>query len=73
MGGGRQPGGEDYCKGSCWGTWVGKVVAGGLVMWWLKDWVVPHSHAGKPGGTTGERDRLCNPGFQSGEIKPQNL
>ena len=30
-------------------------------------------HADKSGGTTGEQDRLCNPGFQHGEIKPQNL
>ena len=41
--------------------------------WWLAEWVVPRLHANKPGGTTRERDRLCNPGFQSGEIKPQNL
>ena len=26
-------------------------------------------HADKLGGTTGELDRLCNPGFQGGEIK----
>ena len=29
--------------------------------------------AGKPGGTAGEQDRLHDPGFQGGEIKPQNL
>ena len=34
---------------------------------------VPHLHVDKPGGTTAEQDRLCNPGFQSGEIKPQSL
>ena len=39
----------------------------------LVDWVVPHSHADKLGGTTGEQDRLSNPGFQRREIKPQNL
>ena len=27
----------------------------------------------KPGGTTGEQDRLSNSGFQHGEIKLQNL
>ena len=32
--------------------------------WWLADWAVPHSRADKPGGTTGEQDRPCNPGFQ---------
>ena len=37
----------------------------------LVDWVVPHSCADKPGGTTGEQDRLYNPGFQYREIKPQ--
>ena len=35
--------------------------------------MVPHLCADKPGGTTGEQDRPCNPGLQSGEIKPQNL
>ena len=36
-------------------------------------WVVPLFPDDKPGGTTGERARPCNPGFQHGEIKPQNL
>ena len=27
----------------------------------------------KLGGTTGERDRLPNPGFQHREMKPQNI
>ena len=40
---------------------------------WLADWAVPHLHVDKPVGTTGEQDRLHNPGFQSREIKPQNL
>ena len=35
------------------------------------EWVVPHLHEDKPGETTGEQDRLHNPGFQCGEIKPQ--
>ena len=35
--------------------------------------VVPHSHADKLGGTAKEQDRLSHPGFQRGEIKPQNL
>ena len=39
----------------------------------LEDWVVPHLHADKPGGTTGEQDRTHNPGFQRREIKLQNL
>ena len=34
---------------------------------------VPHLTADKLGGTTGERDRPSNPGFQCGEIKPQDL
>ena len=33
------------------------------------DWEVPHLHADKPGGTTGEPDRPHNPGFQHGETK----
>ena len=67
------------------GSWAektcGKAAAGGprQVWWqlvdqarrWLADWAVPHSHADKPGGATRERDRLHNPGFQYGEIKPQ--
>ena len=40
---------------------------------WLVGWTVPHLHEDKPGGTNGERDRPHNPGFQHGEIKPQNL
>ena len=52
-----------------------KAVAGGpgWASRWLVDWVVPHSHADKPGGTTGEQDRLCNPGLQYREIKPLSL
>ena len=34
---------------------------------WLADSVVPHLHADKLGGTTGERDRLQDPGFISGK------
>ena len=39
----------------------------------IEDWAVPHSCVDKLGGTTGEQDRPCNPEFQCGEIKPQNL
>ena len=41
--------------------------------WWLVDWVVPHLCADKLGETTGEQNRLHNPGFQYGEMKPQNF
>ena len=34
---------------------------------------VPHLPVDKLGGTTGEQNRLGNPGFQLGEIKPKNL
>ena len=34
---------------------------------------VKHSHEDKQGGTTGEQDRLHNPGFQCREIEPQML
>ena len=37
---------------------------------WL---VIPHLCVDKPGGTTGEWDRLHNPGFQHGKRKPQNF
>ena len=37
----------------------------------LADQMVPHLRVDKPGGTTEDRDRLCSPGFQHGEIKPQ--
>ena len=52
-----------------------KVVAVELrqVRQWLEEWVVPHLHVDKPRGTTGKRDRLSNPGFDYGEIKPENL
>ena len=39
----------------------------------LADPVVPHLCADKLGGTTGERERLSNPWFQHGKLKPQNL
>ena len=39
----------------------------------VAEWVVPHLRADKPRKTTGEWDRLRNPGFQHGERKPQNL
>ena len=41
--------------------------------WRLAEWVVPHLHADKPVGTTGERDRPHNPGFQCGKRKPETL
>ena len=41
--------------------------------WRIEDWVVPHSRADKLEGINGERNRPHNPGFQLGEIKPQNL
>ena len=34
---------------------------------------VPHLPVDKLGGTTGEQNRLGNPGFQLREIKPKNL
>ena len=39
----------------------------------LEDQGVPHLRVDKSGGTTGEQERLHNPGFQRREIKPQNL
>ena len=48
----------------------GKVEDQGRQGWWL---AVPHSCVDKLKGTTGERDRLYNSGFQRGEIKPRNL
>ena len=39
----------------------------------LAEPAVLHLCVDKPGGTPGEPDRLHNPGFQCGEIKPQNL
>ena len=52
---------------------VGQLGWGGLATrWQLVDRVVPHLRADKLGGTIGERDRLWNPGFQCGEIEPQN-
>ena len=59
-------GGEAWQGSERLEDWVGEVVAGG---------------PGGPtfacreqlGGTTGERDRPFNPGFQHGEIKPQTL
>ena len=40
---------------------------------WLEDQTIPHLYVDKLGGTTGKQDRPHNPGFQCGEIKPQNL
>ena len=46
-----------------------KAAAGGpgQARWWLADRAVPHPRADKPGGTTGERDIPCKPGFQQGK------
>ena len=46
---------------------------GCVTRWRLVDQVSPHLHSDKLGGTTGDRDRLHNLGFQCKEIKPQNL
>ena len=53
----------------------GKAVARGpgQARWWLAQQVVTHVSADKLGGTTVERDRWHNPGFQCREIKPQIL
>ena len=39
----------------------------------LEDQALPHLCAYKLGGTTGEQDRLCNPGLQHRKRKFQNL
>ena len=51
---------EDKRQGSGWR--MGEAAAG-----------VPHLCVDKLGGTTGERDRPRNPGFQHGKRKPQNF
>ena len=58
-------GGEDAWQSGSWRI--------GQARQWLVEQVIPHLRGDKLGGTTGEQDRLCNPGFQCGEIKPQNL
>ena len=45
-------------------------VGPGPARWWLADWVVPHLHVEKSGGTAGEWDRPCNPGFHCRDSKP---
>ena len=50
-----------------------KEAAGGLGEVGAGRLVVPHVLVHKLGGITGEQDRPCNPGFQPGEIMPQNL
>ena len=54
-------------------SWQGAMGRTRWARWQLADRAVPHSHVDKPGGTTGEGDRLHIPGFQHGEMKPQNL
>ena len=39
---------------------------------WLADQAAPHLCVDNPGGTTGEQDRPCNPGFQFRDIKASN-
>ena len=56
---------EDVEQGGSWRTRQAK--------WQLADQVDPHLCAEKLGGTTGEQDRVHNPGLQHQEIKPQNL
>ena len=53
----------------------GEAVAGrlGQARGWLVDKVIPHLSTDKLRGTTGERDRLCNPRFQHRKMKPQKL
>ena len=46
---------------------------GGQRTGWARQLAVPQLCADKPEGTTGEQDRPGKPGFQCGEIKPQNL
>ena len=56
---------QDSWQGSSWKTRVGEMAAGGA------GGPTPSLLcADKPGGTTGKQDRLCNPAFQRGEIKP---
>ena len=43
-----------------------------MAKWWLKDQVVPHEPADKPGWITGDQDRQHNTGFQCWE-EPQNI
>ena len=58
-------GGKDTQLGGGWRI--------GQARWQLVDQAVPHLRADKPGGTTGKQDRQCNPAFQSGKRKSQNL
>ena len=61
-----------YHKAAGWRTGAGKVQLVGPVRQWPADWVVPHSWADKPEGTTREQDGLHNPEFQCGVIKPEH-
>ena len=56
---------EDMRQDGSWQAW--------MMRQWLADQAVSHLLVDKLGGTTGEQDRPCNPGFQFGEIKPQSL
>ena len=66
-------GGEDLKQS---GSHRARVVRQQLADWARKQLLnqaVPHLHADKLGGTTGEQVRLHNPGLQHGEIMPQHL
>ena len=62
-----------HSKAAAGGTGQARWRLAEQVRWQLVDRAVPHSSAGKSGGTTGERDRPRNPGFQYQELKPQSL
>ena len=66
-----QPDRENLWQHSNWRTRASKLQLADLAKWQLEDRVVPYLCEDKPGGTTGEQDRLQNSGFQHGEIKPQ--
>ena len=60
------------------GSWVEESWQGGSqgprpTKRWLVEQVVPNSCADEQGGTSGDQERVCNPGFQCRKIKPQNL
>ena len=55
---------EDLGRQGC--SWQARRWLVDVVRWQILDWVFPHSCADKLGGTTGERDRPHNPGFQGG-------
>ena len=52
---------EDMRQDGSWQAW--------MMRQWLADQAVSHLLVDKLGGTTGEQDRPCNPGFQCSENK----